>query len=172
MTVLQLWELVLYEVYILAGLGSPLPSPDLNTCVVSVLVWCSCDVRWSGQVLQTQDGHPHHVLLPGWDDWPVTLTTILASSCDDCSPCLQRRWSAPCWWYSGSTSSTSEHLSTTPCLAGRIYRLEVRVGWIVSILQVTDVKCSAIIVCLNTCVTILLICGVNKDYSGRHQDLK
>ena len=145
-------------------------SPPLTWTLVLSQCWCDVPVMCGGQArccrLRTGILTTSFFLGETTDQWPV------ASSCDHRSPCLQRRWSAPCWWYSGSTSSTSEHLSTTPCLAGRIYRLEVRVGWIVSILQVTDVKCSAIIVCLNTCVTILLICGVNKDYSGRHQDLK
>merc|ERR1712110_1041370 len=35
-----------------------------------------------------------------------------------------------------------------------------------------DVKAAGSLVLIDTVATIFLICGVNKDYSGRHQDLK
>jgi len=35
-----------------------------------------------------------------------------------------------------------------------------------------DLQAGGTIVAANSCAIILLICGVNKDYSGRHQDLK
>ena len=35
-----------------------------------------------------------------------------------------------------------------------------------------DVQAAGALVLVDTLATILLICGVNKDYSGRHLDLK
>ena len=99
--------------------------PGLNTCVVSVFPWCSRDVpvMCGGQTrcCRLRTG----ILTTAFFLGEMTVGRAEARKCDCIALLLQQPLSVPSWSYSGSTSSTSGHHSTTPSLPGRISKLEV-----------------------------------------------